>query len=72
MSATHWSRGTCLEGPPAVGVRAFAATAVDEGAGVAGVVQGAQDPPVAQRLPGELAFVGAGADPQREQQASRR
>ena len=41
----------------AVGVLAVAAAAVDERAGVARVVQGAQHPPVAQRHPGQLALV---------------
>ena len=45
----------------AVAVEAFAAAAVGERAGVAGVVQGAQHPPVLQRHPGQLALVGPGA-----------
>jgi len=52
----------------AVAGQAFAAAAVGERAGVAGVVQGAQHPPVLQRHPGQLALVGPGAHPDREQQ----
>ena len=46
----------------------LAAAAIGERAGVAGVVQGAQHPPVLQRHPGQLAFVVAGAHPHREEQ----
>ena len=60
--------GQGLEGFLAVGGEAFAAAAVGERAGVAGVVQGAQHPPVLQRHPGQLALAGAGAHPHREQQ----
>src|SRR6478672_3860914 len=48
---------------------AFAAAAVGECAGVAGVVQGAQHPPVLQRHPGQLALVRAGGYPYCEQQS---
>ena len=57
-----------VEGLLAVGGEAFAAAAVGERAGVAGVVQGAQHPPVLQRHPRQLALAGAGAHPHREQQ----
>ena len=60
--------GQGVEGLLAVGGEAFAAAAVGERAGVAGVVQGAQHPPVLQRHPGQLALAGAGAHPHREQQ----
>ena len=60
--------GQGVEGLLAVAGEAFAAAAVGERAGVAGVVQGAQYPPVLQRHPGQLALVGAGAYPHREQQ----
>jgi hypothetical protein len=52
----------------AVGRGGFAAAAVGERAGIPGVVQGAQHPPVGQRHPGQLALVRPGADPHREQQ----
>ena len=60
--------GQGVEGLLAVGGEAFAAAAVGERAGVAGVVQGAQHPPVLQRHPRQLALAGAGAHPHREQQ----
>ena len=56
----------------AVGAGGAAAAAVDERAGVAGVVQGAQHPPVGQRHPGQLALARPGADPHRERQVRRR
>ena len=59
--------GQGVEGLLAVGAEAFAAATVGECAGVAGVVQGAQHPPVLQRHPGQLALAGAGAHPHREQ-----
>ena len=57
-----------LEGFLPVGAEAFAASAVGERAGVAGIVQGAQHPPVLQRHPGQFTLMRAGAHPHREQQ----
>ncbi len=49
-------------------VAGFAALTVDERAGIARVVQGAQHPPVPQRFPGQLTPVRALADADREPQ----
>ncbi len=68
MSAIHCSRGRVWWVFLPLLVEAFAAAAEGERAGVAGVVQGAQDPPVLQRHPGQLALVGPGTDPHREEQ----
>ena len=57
-----------LEAAGAIGAETFAASSVSERAGVAGVVQGAQHPPVLQRGPGQFALVRPGADPHREVQ----
>ena len=57
-----------LDGELAVGGLARAAAAVDEGAGVARVVQRAQDAPVAKRHPDELALALAATDADREAQ----
>ena len=52
----------------AVGAGDPAAAAVDERPGIAGIVQGAQHPPVGQQCPGQLALARPGADPHRERQ----
>ena len=49
-------------------VAGLATLAVDERAGIAGVVQGAQHPPVPQRLPGQLTLARPLADADRESQ----
>jgi hypothetical protein len=57
-----------LEAVLAVGAGGAAAAAVDERAGIPGIMQGAQHPPVGQRHPGQFALAWPGADPHRERQ----
>src|SRR6476620_11812805 len=62
-NANHCSRGTLIMVFFPVAVAAgLAPLSVDERAGITGVVQGAQYPPVGQRLPGQLALARALAD----------
>ena len=64
LLARHGDHGLLAGGR----VAGFAALPVDERAGIARVVQGAQHPPVPQRHPRQLTLVGALADADREQQ----
>jgi hypothetical protein len=60
-----WQR---LEASMTVGGLGLAGPPVDERSGVAGIVEGAQHPPMFQRHPRQLSFMGTFADPSREQQ----
>ena len=58
----------CSGGRAAVGCLAGPALSIDERAGISGVVQRAQHPPVVQLVPRQLAFAWPFADPAWEQQ----
>ena len=69
MTNCQSALATLIDGGAAVGQVACARAAIDEGAGIARIVQHLQDARVLRRCPQEVTLVRPGAQPAREQQA---